>query len=176
MDRLKLILLLFSVFTFFTSIAWLGRNISFYFDNKDMYHQEQNYFKKYVLIDSTFTVVKSGSKSSNEYVYNYGLSKTYDNYKTVFNLNVPDGSAVVEKKMHVEAFENPLNSNQYFYYAWIHKQKGIGYICNENEKTIKYNWIYLHQLLEFQVNLLLLIFSIIVFYWLEVYKIFEKGT
>jgi hypothetical protein len=171
MDRIKMILLCFSLFTFLISIVLTGKNISFYFKNSEMYSNPKKYTKEYVLIDSTYTKTV-GRKNSRELTY--GLSKKFDNYKTTFDLNNPDGSAVFDNDIPVEFVRDSLNGSNIYYYVWVNKEKKKGFICNENEKSIKENWIFLDRVLRVQLNVGLLVFSLIIFYWLEVNKVFQK--
>lgn len=172
MDRIKLILLLFSTFTFIIAIVLTGKNLSFYFKNKEMYSDSKKYTKEYVLIDSIYS--KKVGRKTRTYL-TYGFSKKFDNYKTTFDLNNPDGSALFENDIPVEFVRNSLNGSNVYYYAWVNKEKKKGFIANKNEKSIKDNWIFLDRILSIQLNIGLMVFSLIIFYWLEVYRIFQKA-
>ncbi|MFB9078928.1 hypothetical protein ACFFLS_10485 [Flavobacterium procerum] len=171
MNNFKGILFFAAIFTFLVSIAMTGSQLTFYFKNKEMFHNPKQYSKHYVVIDSTFTETQ-GSK--NKKVFYYGLSKKFDNYKTVFNLNVPDGSALLEDEIIVEPVKDPINDTILHYYAWVNKQKQIGYIANSYEQSIQENWIFSDRLYNIKLNIGLLAFSLIIFFWLKVYRIFMK--
>lgn len=172
MYKLKLVIFASAIFSFIVALYFTGSNLKFYFKNKEIFHDTKQYTKEYVLIDSIFTET-IGSKNKRELYY--GLSKKFDNYKTVFNLNTPDGSAVIENDITVDAIPDPQNESIFYYYAWVNKQKQIGYIANSYEETIKDNWVYLDFLLRLKLNIGLLVFSLIIFYWLKVHYIFKKS-
>lgn len=172
MYKLKMVTLLLAVFSFVVALALTGKNLQFYFKNKEMFQNTKEYTKEYVLIDSIFTKT-IGSKNKRELYY--GLSKKFDNYKTTFDLNTPDGSALIENDITVDAIPDPQNQSIFYYYAWVNKQKQIGYIANSYEETIKDNWIYLEFLLLLKLNIGLFVFSLIIFYWLKVHYIFKKS-
>ena len=171
MNGFKLFLLLSAVFTFIVSIALGGRSLTFYFKNKEMFQRPQSYKKEFVVIDSTFHETV-GSK--NKRVLTYGLSKTFDNYKTIFNLNTPDGSAVIENNITVEPIADTVPNSSLHYYAWVHKQKRKGFICNQYEQSIQENWIFSDQILYIKTTIGMLLFSLGIFFWLKVYRIFMK--
>ena len=171
MDGLKVFSFFLASFVFVVAIALAGQTLTFYFKNQEMFQNPKEYSKKYVLIDSTYNR-RVGSK--NPRYLTYGLSKTFDNYKTTFDLNLPDGSALIENDIIVERIQNPLNESIIHYYAWVNKQKKIGYIANEYEESIQDNWIFLDQILYIKLNIGMFIFSIVVFIWLKVYKVFQK--
>ena len=136
-------------------------NLTFYNNNKEMFCNPQVFTKKYVLIDSTH-VNRVGNKSKR--TMTYGFSKKFDNYKTIFDLNVPDAIALIGNKKNVKSFKNPLNNASFYYYVWVNRGMHKGYICNDDEKSIKENWIFLRQLFFIKLNLGLIIFTLIVFY------------
>lgn len=171
MNGLKLFLLLSAIFTFIIALALGGRGLTFYFKNTEMLQNPQSYKKEFVVIDSTFTKT-AGSK--NKQVLTYGLSKTFDNYKTIFDLNTPDGSAVIENNITVEPIADTLNNSNLNYYAWVNKQKKKGYICNQYEESIQENWIFSDQVLYIKATIGMMLFSLGIFYWLKVYRIFIK--
>ncbi|SHM75389.1 peptidylprolyl isomerase [Flavobacterium saccharophilum] len=171
MNKIKLALLLAAIFIFIVSIALGGRSLTFYFKNKEMFQNPQSYQKEFVVIDSTYTKTV-GQK--NKKVLTYGLSKKFDNYKTIFDLNIPDGSAVIENNISVEPIADTLNQTQINYYAWVNKQKEKGYICNEDEKSIQDNWIFSDQILYIRASIVMIVFSLGIFYWLKAYRIFMK--
>ncbi|KAF2515284.1 hypothetical protein [Flavobacterium foetidum] len=171
MDNFKGILFFAAIFTFLVSLAMTGSQLTFYFKNKEMFDNPRQYSKEYVVIDSTFTETQ-GSK--NKKVFYYGLSKKFDNYKTVFDLNVPDGSALLEDEIIVEPVKDPLNDTIVHYYAWVNKQKHIGYIANSYEQSIQENWIFSDRIYNIKLNIGFLVFSLVIFFWLKVYKIFQK--
>lgn len=171
MDGLKTILFFLASFIFIVACAFAGRTLTFYFKNQEMFHDPQQYTKEYVTIDSTVTKT-AGSK--NKRYLTYGLSKTFDNYQTIFDLNVPDGTAVFENTIVVEPIRDSLNESVLHYYAWINKEKKTGYIGNEYEKSIQDNWIFLDQILYFKLNISMFIFSLAILIWLKAYKIFQK--
>ncbi|MBS7233215.1 hypothetical protein KHA90_19535 [Flavobacterium psychroterrae] len=170
MNGLKGILFLFACFTFLVSIALAGSNLTFYFKHKEMYQNPELYTKKYVLLDSSYSVT-IGSKNKRN--LNYGLSKKFDNYKTIFNLNAPDGDALFEDEVSIETFPDTL-SQSIFYYAWVNKQEQMAYICNPDEESIQDNWIFMDKIFNIKLTIAGFIFSLIIFYWLKVYKIFQK--
>lgn len=171
MAKIKLTLLILACFSFLLSIALTGSNLTFYFKHKELFQNPKQYTKEYVLIDSTYTKTV-GSKTKRDYTY--GFSKTFDNYNTTFDLNVPDGSALIENDIIVEPIQDPSNESIFHYYAWVNKQQKIGYIANEYEESIQDNWIFLDQILYIKLNMYCLIFSIVVFIWLKLYKVFSK--
>ncbi|MFD2941382.1 hypothetical protein [Flavobacterium notoginsengisoli] len=171
MDQLKGILFFAAIFTFFVSIAMTGSQLTFYFKNKEMFHNPEQYSKEYVAIDSFFTVTQ-GSKNKKDFYY--GLSKKFDNYKTVFNLNVPDGSALLEEELTVEPVKYSSDHTVFDYYAWVNKQKHIGYIGNSYEESVQENWIFSDRLYNIKLNIVFFLFSVVIFFWLKVYKIFKK--
>lgn len=171
MKGFKLLLLLSAVFTFIVAIALGGRSLTFYFNNKEMFQNPQSYKKEFVVIDSTFTKT-IGSKNKRNLTY--GLSKKFDNYKTIFDLNTPDGSAVIENNIAVEPIADTLNNSNFNYYAWVNKQKEKGFICNQYEQSVQENWIFSDQILYIKTTIGMMLFSLGVFYWLKVYRIFIK--
>ena len=171
MNGFKLFLLMSAVFTFIVSIALGGRSLTFYFKNKEMFQDPQSYKKEFVVIDSTYQETV-GSK--NKRILNYGLSKKFDNYKTIFNLNTPDGSAVIENNITVEPIADTLHKESLHYYAWVNKEKRKGFICNQYEQSIQENWIFSDQILYIKTTIGMLLFSLGVFFWLKVYRIFMK--
>lgn len=171
MNKLRLFFLLSAVFIFIIAIALGGRSLIFYFKNKEMFQNPKSYKKEFVVIDSTYTKTV-GSK--NKRILTYGLSKKFDNYKTIFDLNTPDGSAVIENNITVEPIADTLNHTHLNYYAWVNKQKEKGFICNQHEQSIQDNWIFSDQILYIKAAIGMLLFSLAVFYWLKVYLIFRK--
>ena len=171
MNGFKLFLLLSAVFTFIIALALGGRSLTFYFKNAEMFQNPQSYKKEFVVIDSTFSKTV-GSK--NKRILTYGLSKKFDNYKIIFNLNTPDGSAVIENDITVRPIADTLNNSNLNYYAWVNKQKKKGYICNQDEQSIQENWIFSDQVLYIKTTFGMLLFSFVIFYWLKVYRIFIK--
>ncbi|MFD1604043.1 hypothetical protein ACFSJW_08950 [Flavobacterium artemisiae] len=172
MYKLKLIAFALAIFSFVVAIALTGSNLQFYFKNREMFHNTKQYSKEYVLMDSIFH--KTVGQKTRRELY-YGFSKKFDNYKTTFDLNTPDGSAVIENDITVDAVPDPQNESIFYYYAWVNKQKQIGFIANSYEETINDNWKYLDFLLQLKLNIGLLVFSLIVFYWLKVHYIFKKS-
>lgn len=171
MDGLKTISFFLACFVFITALAFTGRTLTFYFENKNLYHDTNFYSKEYVLIDSTYT--KKASKNTNTY-HTYGFSKEYDNYKTIFDLNPPDGSAVFENNIVVNPIIDSLDSMNYHYYAWVDKEQRKGYIANPDEKTVQDNWIFLDQIFYIKLNIAMYLFSIAIFFWLKVHRVFRK--
>jgi hypothetical protein len=172
MRGFKSFLLLSAVFIFIVSIALGGRCLTFYLKNKEMFQNPQSYKKEFVIIDSTFSKT-IGSKNKRNLTY--GLSKAFDNYKTIFDLNTPDGIAVIENNIAVEPITDTLNSSTFNYYAWVNKQKEKGFICNQYEQFIQENWIFSDQVLYIKATIGMMIFSLCIFYWLKVYRIFIKS-
>lgn len=171
MNGLKLFILLSAVFTFIVSIALGGRSLTFYFNNKEIFQDPQSYKKEFVVIDSTYTKTIG---SRNKQILTYGLSKKFDDYKTIFDLNTPDGSAVIENDIRIEPLADTLNNSNLNYYAWVNKQKRKAFIGNKYEQSIQENWIFCDQILYIKTTIGMLLFSLIVFYWLKVYLIFKK--
>lgn len=172
MDGLKAFSFFLAGFVFIVALALTGRTLTFYFKNTDMYHKTNSYTKEYVLMDSTDT--KRTSKNTSMY-RTYGFSKEFDNYKTTFDLNPPDGSAVFENTIIVLPVEDSLNSAHFHYYAWVNKEKRKGYIANADEKSVQENWIFLEQIFYFKLNIAMYLFSLAIFYWLKVPQIFRKA-
>ena len=171
MSLLKKVLLFFSFFTFLISIELIVINVRFYNLNKQMYSDVQKYSKEYILIDSTCTKT-IGTK--NKVQVTYGFSKKFDNYKTVFDLNIPYGVLLTGNYAIINPIVNPLNNNSFYYYAWVNKENNKGYICDINEKSIKENWIFLEHILFVKANIFLILFSLIVFYWTKIFSIIIK--
>ncbi|KQW98539.1 hypothetical protein [Flavobacterium sp. Root420] len=171
MNKIKLALLMGAIFTFIVSIALGGRSLTFYFKNKEMFQNPQSYKKEFIVIDSTYTKT-IGSKNKRDLTY--GLSKEFDNYKTIFDLNTPDGSAVIENDISVEPIADTLTESHLNYYAWVNQEKKKGFICNQYEQSIQDNWIFSDQILYFKTSIVMFLFSLAIFYWLKVYRIFMK--
>ena len=171
MNKIKLALLLGAIFTFIVSIALGGRGLTFYFKNREMFQNPQSYKKESVVIDSLYTKT-IGSKNKRNLTY--GLSKKFDNYKTIFDLNTPDGSAVIENDIIVEPVADTLHESDLHYYAWVNQQNKKGFICNHYEQSIQDNWIFSDQILYFKTSIVMFLFSLGIFYWLKVYRIFMK--
>lgn len=172
MKGFKSFLLLSAVFIFIVSIALGGRCLTFYLKNKEMFQNPQSYKKEFVRIDSTFSKT-IGSKNKRNLTY--GLSKAFDNYKTIFDLNTPDGIAVIENNIAVEPIADTLNGSNFNYYAWVNKLKEKAFICNKDEQSIQENWIFSDQVLYIKATIVMMVFSLCIFYWLKVYRIFIKS-
>jgi hypothetical protein len=162
MDSFKKILLIFSFITFLQSIVLIVMNFTFYNNNKEMFFNSPMYTKEYVLIDSTHANIV-GFKTKR--TMNYGFSKEFDNYKTIFDLNASDRNALFGNKITVKSFNIPLNNSSFHCNVWVNREKQKGYICNDTEKSIKENWIFLRQIFFIRLNIGLIIFTLIIFYW-----------